>query len=715
MPTQDSGVPPRSETDRFVINTDGQRISIEHFNAIIRETRDAFQLNPEPDLIEPTEPQIPPARDRFPSETVWIMPMPSRRGPGRVADITRYERWNNVFQGILNGAVTRADFEPSRPGFIQPSRLYREPGWGTSWWFLGWHDNNHPMFAVRLPGPIMEESEIRQSIRALISESTYEEQCAWCGSSHPVSDGLFPAGGTVPVPSRTVGRVPGHGAYNRSPWTCSVCWSTLVACTFPGCSVVDSQGRYHEVVTDTQGTTTLWCDSNHSGTGTRCPHCMVRFTGMNIMASHNCIDSDQDWTQCYGCGGWSRHTVRRTMTNGSDQDVCVSRRGGMCDYIRECASCQMSSRTTHESFVTMAPGSSILPNRTLCGGCAAEHGVEECSHCGRPYPEADDHDCEGTSCGCYNCRATSVIRSYGYRPKPRFRGSDKHGLFLGMELEIFCSRDRDTSDVAGEAQEVLGKVAYIKSDSSVTHGFEIVTHPMSFTYAMEEFPWEVLDRLDDLGSYDTDNSGIHVHVSRAGFSGPRHEYSWMIFAHRNNAQFSRLARRVSDQWASFSDQQRTDAKAIATKKKRDHTRYRAINQTNTDTIEVRIFRSSLDVQSVKAALGLVHASIEYTRSVKARDAINDKAWSWSAFAKWLRGREEYAPLLAEMVRLNCTEDSLAGAPMPREARPVQFIEIEEDDTPSCECEGGYGRTDCEGRCDCDECQSCRDNNDDATW
>jgi hypothetical protein len=67
---------------------------------------------------------------------------------------------------------------------------------------------------------------------------------------------------------------------------------------------------------------------------------------------------------------------------------------------------------------------------------------------------------------------------------------------------------------------------------------------------------------------------------------------------------------------------------------------------------MRVFASSLDIQQIQAAMGLVSASVEYTRKLSAQQIIRHNGWAWSAFAEWVSGREEYAPLYAEMTRLN---------------------------------------------------------------
>ena len=113
-----------------------------------------------------------------------------------------------------------------------------------------------------------------------------------------------------------------------------------------------------------------------------------------------------------------------------------------------------------------------------------------------------------------------LIHDYSYKPRPFFHGDGP--LFLGLELEVATpSHDRS---YAWTAHRWLGSLGYLKSDSSIDVGFEIVTHPMSYLWAIHHFPWEMLPELAETGCRATQQTGLHVHLSRDGFTGPLHVY-----------------------------------------------------------------------------------------------------------------------------------------------------------------------------------------------
>lgn len=243
---------------------------------------------------------------------------------------------------------------------------------------------------------------------------------------------------------------------------------------------------------------------------------------------------------------------------------------------------------------------------------------------------------------------SGLINSYSYKPEPVFHGDGP--LFLGTEIEVGMPYNA-VNRLARTATDSLGDVAYLKEDGSIT-GFEIVTHPMSYAYAMEKFPWEVLPELHQDGAYDDDDAaGIHVHVSRDGFAGPGHMYRWMKLIYRNASEVVRFAGRESTQWAPFRRSARRDIKTYVDKRSPDRfyaDRYNAINVTNRETLELRIFASSLKPSRVQAALGFTAASVEYAGQLTAYDVAHNDGWSWPSFADWVAPKPEYEPLVARM-------------------------------------------------------------------
>jgi hypothetical protein len=277
----------------------------------------------------------------------------------------------------------------------------------------------------------------------------------------------------------------------------------------------------------------------------------------------------------------------------------------------------------------------------ICQRCR-RRSYWQCDSC-----DAWNHD-DDSRCGNGCSDASELIHDYYYKPYPEFHGSGP--LFLGVEIEIHTPYGVGDDVCADIATSHLGELGYLKEDESIGGGFEVVSHPMSYDWALTNFPWTMLPDLRKAGCSTSSSTGLHVHVSRAGFDSACHVFKWMKFIYRNRGRVTRLARRSSTQWAAFTDEDRRAVKHFA--KGVQGERYRAINTGNDDTFELRVFASSLDIGDVQAALALASASIEYTRQLSLPQ-IFAGGWDWPEFADWVNSRPQYAPLREQMEVLAC--------------------------------------------------------------
>lgn len=393
--------------------------------------------------------------------------------------------------------------------------------------------------------------------------------------------------------------------------------------------------------------------------------------GPSCLGREGCaVCNPRVFTQCWSCYGPERFMRRR------DSETC--------ECFQTCPECDTLTDPQDIADLWM-----IESRRTMCYGCR-DRDYSECDSCGNWYADADGHNCPDR-CSCGSCdrddddgeeyRAGRTIQNYSYKPAPEFHGTGP--VYLGVEVEVSTSgADKTTRAIAEHVQKRLGNLGYLKEDSSISEGFEIVTHPMSHEYATDHFPWNMWEQLQDMGMRDSSDCGIHVHVNRDGFSGVCHSYRWLKWFHRNESAIKRIARRDSGQWAPFRDVDRqwaihyaaTGAEAMRSDSiyhnpygahrrerwymKAGHqnpayhvTRYSAVNVTNEHTFEVRVFAGTIEEDSIRAALSLVHASVEFTRQLTAHTICKGAGWEWSTFTAWLAGKPEYAALRSEIERL----------------------------------------------------------------
>jgi hypothetical protein len=261
-----------------------------------------------------------------------------------------------------------------------------------------------------------------------------------------------------------------------------------------------------------------------------------------------------------------------------------------------------------------------------CPECYSER-ISHCLNCGEgQYSDymysCDDHPmCEGGEF-CHECYEEheasrhGSIHAYGYKPQPQFMGRGPR--YFGVELEIDGAGE--TPDNADEILEHSKDQAlfYIKSDSSLNDGMEIVTHPASLEYHMKKFPWEAITRTArGLGykSHDAGTCGLHVHVSREALGRNRGAQELtvsklIVLLWRHWPKFYRFSRRDSraaDEWCrqQYSYDTLSSEGLVDAKRKGHSVALNVSNDRPGGTIEFRLFRGSLNPNTLRASIGLV--------------------------------------------------------------------------------------------------------------
>ncbi len=272
----------------------------------------------------------------------------------------------------------------------------------------------------------------------------------------------------------------------------------------------------------------------------------------------------------------------------------------------------------------------------------------------------------GREYGFYDQAPSDVLRNYSYRPTLVFRhvhGEDASTApYLGIEVEMTSHLSTlEMALVRRDGQD--GRLLYLKSDGSV-QGFEMVSHPMTMSWAAQNFNFRLIDDLVAAGSsVDPTTNGLHVHVARNGFKDEAHQLRWGKLWYRNTADIVRIAGRDSQRWGGFNLGHRqvigAHCKQMAKIRHGDlnayltseyvGARYNALNLSNEATIEVRIFAAPTSGSELRSRMELVAATVEYTRNLTVRD-INAGGWTWEAFRAWLTERESIYPALAAVER-----------------------------------------------------------------
>ena len=273
---------------------------------------------------------------------------------------------------------------------------------------------------------------------------------------------------------------------------------------------------------------------------------------------------------------------------------------------------------------------------TLCDHCFDEYYVR-CDDCGRiihrdrAYWDGDDN----AYCALCWDEHCEVIHEYSYTPDLVFHGK---GLrHFGVELEIddggtVNSNAQKLLDIANKNAENL----YIKTDGSLDEGLELVTHPMTLEYHLNEMPWaEVLRKAQSMDylSHAAGTCGLHVHISRLAFGCTYEQQEAAIarllyFVEKFWAELLRFSRRTQSQmnrWAARYGIRLTPSEQMSHAKNSCAGRYTAVNLTNSDTVEIRMFRGTLKLNTLRATLQMVNHLVEVAISM-SDTAVQELSW-----------------------------------------------------------------------------------------
>ena len=371
------------------------------------------------------------------------------------------------------------------------------------------------------------------------------------------------------------------------------------------------------------------------------------------------MNADGSRVECVECGCWHpADAVKRVEDHGHVCPECLEALdsllfkvceecGAACllesvytapDGSKLCSDCFYDACVTCEccEAVIWRDDANSVIDGYVCDCCRDDYYVE-CASCGdvilRDDARWDDYS-EAYYCDdCYVDR--SQIQSYGYKPSPVFHGVTADCLFMGVELEV-DNGDRDglAYDLRGMASDLF----YLKHDSSLSDdGVEIVTHPCTLRYHLDSFPWaRILEACkdNDMTSHDAGTCGLHIHVSREGLGTTTDERDLTaakisLLLDRFWPQMTTFSRRRGSQlseWACKPDadiKRGDDGKTAVYKSKRaaDCTRYKALNLRNYSTVEFRLWRGTLNLDTLRATLAFTHGLVKYARKTALEDIL----------------------------------------------------------------------------------------------
>lgn len=341
--------------------------------------------------------------------------------------------------------------------------------------------------------------------------------------------------------------------------------------------------------------------------------------------------------RCFICG-----STTEGMLNGLP--VCSEHSNELTTI---CVGCGVSTLTPSDSYMTglreVYPNSRVPIGQPMCPSCVGDiYG--RCTSCGRVIDRS-----ELTNGRCSECSVPTIIigsraiNSYNFQPDFRLMGTpSRPHQYFGIELEI---------DGAGEdeifARTLFGILnkddlcCYGMHDGSLNRGFEIATMPVSYDYFMENIDWEgFANKAVAMGyrSHTTDTCGLHIHVSRRAFGDTEdirdaNIMKFLYFVEKFSEEIATFSRRDMSKlrdWARFYSEDFTfdekDPKPMYDRAKDEYSKYRSVNLRHGATVEVRVFRGTLNVCTLKATVQLCKLLHELSMDT-AVDDVTEVSWT----------------------------------------------------------------------------------------
>lgn len=360
--------------------------------------------------------------------------------------------------------------------------------------------------------------------------------------------------------------------------------------------------------------------------------------------------------ECHDCGEWH---FKNEMSQVGNLWICSDCR----EHWIECEDCEEAINTHCNDVYDTVDG------RTICHDCR-EANYFRCCCCDELYHNDDEHYVERTgSSYCPHCWNEEVHRDglLEYHEfdtslyRRRCLGSeDRDKMCMGVELEC----DEGEFDYEDFYNWTDDNTIHFEVDGSLSdEGVECITMPCTLGYHHANMRWDRLcEELKSQGfrSHDTDDCGLHVHMSRRALT-PIQIVKMDVFINRAWRFFSEIARRRCFYNSDYETSKTADkCKGFLPSGYESHNaRYAAVNTTNKDTVEIRIFRGTLNHETILGTIEMCHAMPRFLDTIPITKIYNTTD-NVKKFIRFMAEDRHMYPCVLPMMRRLVHNPTYAG-------------------------------------------------------
>lgn len=260
-------------------------------------------------------------------------------------------------------------------------------------------------------------------------------------------------------------------------------------------------------------------------------------------------------------------------------------------------------------------------------------------------------------------RSKTYIHQFNYVPKYikhfMLGESEDTTLLLGAEIEVGgnnnISSDNDKNSTVKKCIQIMNgsdsdeeNLIYSTHDSTVQIEFD--TMPCSLEFHKNKMNYrKMFEYLDKEGykGHDCETAGLHIHANRSYLGKSRISQELVIskilyIIEKFNDEICVIARRDNDYSEFAGEKQNEDSIVELYGKYKDKGKRAALNLQHKDTIEFRMFKSTLKYETFILTLEFVKDIIDYAKSVDIEE-IELAKWSdlMNCFSSELRKYYEF--------------------------------------------------------------------------
>lgn len=250
-----------------------------------------------------------------------------------------------------------------------------------------------------------------------------------------------------------------------------------------------------------------------------------------------------------------------------------------------------------------------------------------------------------TNNNCLRSRDADITKMF---PFGRLSFESLNSTFFGVELECYVREDY-LDDTGGKLpyklleEEILRGTAICKEDGSLgQYGVELNTVPMTLNYIQKnDYFLKFFEQTKKmLTSYDREETGIHIHISRNNLSRVDIMKIQQFINDQVNLKFIvKMSGRNPNRYCQVND--RLKLNQFKNNLFRSDEKFLAVNVSHKNSIELRIFKGTINPITIHRQIEFCAGLVQFVKST----AYNQL--SYQDFIKFIQSYKNLFPLLNE--------------------------------------------------------------------